>query len=141
MTDFLDVWATQWFNLQNPGQRRSAVENIVALIGKQSFFFLLVLAPAPRCKTGEKRAKNKELLVGPPAALLCPPPFCPLLSPPVPFFLPALKVPIQPSSYTPPFDAFLALPATMTAKREPAVPTLTLMTPSASKLTCKAAGR
>lgn len=36
MTDFMDVWATQWFDLQNPGQRRSAVENIVALVARQA---------------------------------------------------------------------------------------------------------
>ncbi|KAK3352639.1 hypothetical protein B0T25DRAFT_580523 [Lasiosphaeria hispida] len=36
MTDFMDAWATQWFDLQNPGQRRSAVENIVALVARQA---------------------------------------------------------------------------------------------------------
>jgi hypothetical protein len=36
MTDFMDVWATQWFDLQNPGQRRSAAENIVALVARQA---------------------------------------------------------------------------------------------------------
>lgn len=36
MTDFMDVWATQWFDLQIPGQRRSAVENIVPLVARQA---------------------------------------------------------------------------------------------------------
>ncbi|KAK3290151.1 uncharacterized protein B0H64DRAFT_453110 [Chaetomium fimeti] len=36
LTDFVNVWATPWFDLEGPGGRRGAVDNIVALVSRQS---------------------------------------------------------------------------------------------------------
>jgi hypothetical protein len=36
LTDFVELWATPWFDLQSPGGRGSAVDNLVALIGRHS---------------------------------------------------------------------------------------------------------
>jgi hypothetical protein len=36
MTEFIELWATQWYDLHNRGERQSAVENIVALVARQA---------------------------------------------------------------------------------------------------------
>ncbi len=36
LTDFVELYATPWFDLQSPGGRYGAVDNIVALVGGQS---------------------------------------------------------------------------------------------------------
>ncbi len=36
MADILELWATEWFDLQSPGGRRAAVHNIVALVARQA---------------------------------------------------------------------------------------------------------
>ena len=36
LTDFVELWATPWFDLQSPGGRCSVVDNLAALVGRQS---------------------------------------------------------------------------------------------------------
>ena len=36
MDDVLELWATEWCNLQGSGGRRAAVHNIVALVARQA---------------------------------------------------------------------------------------------------------
>jgi hypothetical protein len=36
LTDFVELWETPWFDLQSPGGWGSAVDNLVALVGRHS---------------------------------------------------------------------------------------------------------